>query len=76
MTSRSTTYKLKLLDSHWRIGLLMLSLLKRMAVCLVREFKYRLRGGIDAFSSNIWVGVVQKAVHIRWSALFWTLFSI
>ena len=66
----------QLLDSCCRIGLLVLSLLKQMAVCLVREFKYRLRGGIDASSSNAWVGVVWKAAHIRWSTLFWTLFSI
>ena len=38
----------QLLDSHWRIGLLVLSLLKWIAVCLVREFKYRLKRGIDA----------------------------
>ena len=48
----------------------MLSLLKQIAVCLVREFKYRLRERIDASSSNIWVRVVQKATHIRWSVLF------
>jgi len=60
----------QLSDSHWRMGLLVLSLLKQMAVYLVREFKYRLRGGIDASSSNTWVGVVQKATHIRQSALF------
>jgi len=62
----------QLLDSHCRMGLLVLSLLKQMAVCLVREFKYRLRGGIGASSSNAWVGVVWKAAHIRWSTLFWT----
>ena len=33
---------LQLSDSYWRMGLLVLSLLKWMAVCLVREFKYRL----------------------------------
>ena len=60
----------QLSDSHWRMGLLMLSLLKWMAVCLVREFRYRLRRGIDASNSNVWVGVVQKAAHIRQSALF------
>jgi len=43
----------QLLDNYWKIGLLVLSLLKQMAVCLVREFKYRLRGGIDASSSNV-----------------------
>jgi len=42
----------QLSDSHWRIGLLVLSLLKQMAVCLVREFRYRLRGGINASSSS------------------------
>jgi len=42
----------QLSDSHWRIGLLVLSLLKWMAVCLVRESRYRLRGGIDASSSS------------------------
>jgi len=36
----------------WRIGLLVLSLLKWMAVCLVRESRYRPREGIDASSSN------------------------
>ena len=29
-----------------------------MAVCLVGESRYRLRGGIDASSSNAWVEVV------------------
>ena len=43
----------------------MLSLLKCMAICLVREFKYRLRGEINASNSNKWVGVVQKTAHIR-----------
>ena len=43
----------QLLDSHWRIGLLVLSLLKQIAVCLVRESRYRPRRGIDASSSNI-----------------------
>ena len=42
----------QLSDSHWRIGLLVLSLLKRIAVCLVRESRYRPRGGINASSSN------------------------
>ena len=56
--------------------LLVLSLLKQMAVCLVRKFKYRLRGGIDTSSSNVWVEVVWKAAYIRQNALFWTLFSI
>ena len=42
----------QLSDSHWRIGLLVLSLLEWMAVCLVRESRYRPRGGIDAFSSS------------------------
>ena len=42
----------QLSDSYWRIGLLVLSLLKQMAVCLVGESRYRLRGGIDASSSN------------------------
>jgi len=66
----------QLSDSHWRMGLLVLSLLKYMAICLVREFKYRLREEIDASNSNTWVKVVQKTVYIRQSALFWTLFSI
>jgi len=39
-------------DSCWRIGLLVLSLLKWMAVYLVREFKYRPRERINASSSN------------------------
>jgi len=42
----------QLSDSRWRIGLLVLSLLKQMAVCLVRESRYRLRRGIDASSSS------------------------
>ena len=42
----------QLSDSHWRIGLLVLSLLKWMAVYLVRESRYRQRGGIDASSSS------------------------
>ena len=42
----------QLSDSCWRIGLLVLSLLKWMAVCLVRESRYRPRGGIDASSSS------------------------
>ena len=42
----------QLSDSRWRIGLLVLSLLKQMAVCLVRESRYRPRGGIDASSSS------------------------
>jgi len=42
----------QLSDSHWRIGLLVLSLLKQIAVCLVRESRYRPRGGIDASSSS------------------------
>ena len=42
----------QLSNSRWRIGLLVLSLLKQMAVCLVRESRYRLRGGIDASSSS------------------------
>jgi len=43
----------QLSNSPWRMGLLVLSLLKQMAVCLVREFRYRLRGGIDASSSSV-----------------------
>ena len=42
----------QLSDSSWRIGLLVLSLLKQIAVCLVRESRYRPRGGIDASSSS------------------------
>jgi len=42
----------QLSNSCWRIGLLVLSLLKQMAVCLVRESRYRPRGGIDASSSS------------------------
>ena len=42
----------QLSDSHWRIGLLVLSLLKQMAVCLVRESRYSPRGGIDTSSSS------------------------
>ena len=42
----------QLSNSYWRIGLLVLSLLKQMAVYLVRESRYRLRGRIDAFSSS------------------------
>jgi len=42
----------QLSDSRWRIGLLVLSLLKWMAVCLVRESRYRPRGRIDASSSS------------------------
>ena len=43
----------QLSDSYWRIRLLVLSLLKWMAVCLVRESRYRLRGGINVSSSSI-----------------------
>jgi len=43
----------QLSDSCWRIGLLVLSLLKQMVVCLVRESRYRLRGGIGASSSSV-----------------------
>ena len=42
----------QLSDDCWKIELLVLSLLKWMAVYLVRESRYRPRGGIDAFSSN------------------------
>ena len=42
----------QLSDSYWRIGLLVLSLLKQMAICLVRESKYRPREEIYASSSN------------------------
>ena len=42
----------QLSDSCQRIGLSVLSLLKQIAVCLVRKFKYRLKGEIDASSSN------------------------
>jgi len=42
----------QLSDSYWRIGLLVLSLLKQMAIYLVRESRYRLREEIYASSSN------------------------
>jgi len=42
----------QLSNSYWRIRLLVLSLLKQMAVCLVRESRYRLRRGIDASGSS------------------------
>jgi len=42
----------QLLDSYWWIGLLVLSLLKWIAVFLVRKFKYKPREGINASSSN------------------------
>ena len=42
----------QLSDSRWRIKLLVLSLLKWMAVCLVRESRYRPREGIDTSSSS------------------------
>ena len=42
----------QLSDRCWRIGLLVLSLLKWMAVYLVRESRYRPRERIDASSSN------------------------
>jgi len=42
----------QLLYSCWMMGLLVLSLLKQMAVCPVKESRYRLREGIDASSSS------------------------
>ena len=42
----------QLSNSHWRIGLLVLSLLKWIAVCLVRESRYRPREEINASSSS------------------------
>jgi len=42
----------QLLDSHWKIGLLVLSLLKQITVCLVRESRYKLREKIDISSFN------------------------
>ena len=42
----------QLSDKCWRIELLVLSLLKQMAVYLIREFRYRPRERIDASSSN------------------------
>ena len=43
----------QLSDRYWRIRLLVLSLLKQMAVCLVKKSRYRPRRKINAFSSNV-----------------------
>ena len=59
----------QLSDSHWRIGLLVLSLLKQMVVCLVRKSRYRLRGEINASISN-------GRLHILGRVLYFGLYSV